>query len=156
PGRKEPTLSRLRIERRGPASSASWALWLAGFALTAGCRDKAAPKANPAPPPALASASASATSFYADRFSRRPSVPGMTELGRRLFFDPALSASGQMSCATCHDPRFAYGPPNDRATQLGGPDMNSPGVRAVPSLRYLHTLPRFSEHHFDEAVDESI
>jgi cytochrome c peroxidase len=26
----------------------------------------------------------------------------------------------------------------------------------VPSLRYLHTLPPFSEHTFDEAVDESV
>jgi cytochrome c peroxidase len=80
----------------------------------------------------------------------------MTELGRRLFFDPQLSASGKMACATCHDPAFAYGPPNARATQLGGPDMKSPGLRAVPSLRYLQALPPFSEHHFDEAVDESV
>jgi cytochrome c peroxidase len=80
----------------------------------------------------------------------------MTELGRKLFFDPALSASGKMSCATCHDPRFAYGPANDRSTQLGGPDLQAPGLRAVPTLRYLSTVPPFSEHHFDEAVDESI
>jgi cytochrome c peroxidase len=80
----------------------------------------------------------------------------MTELGRQLFFDSRLSTSGKMSCATCHDPRFAYGPPNARATQLGGPDLRSAGVRAVPSLRYLQTLPPFSEHHFDEAVDESV
>lgn len=80
----------------------------------------------------------------------------MTELGRGLFFDPQLSASGAMSCATCHDPHFAYGPPNDRSTQLGGPDLKRAGVRAVPSLRYLHTLPPFAEHHFDEAVDESV
>jgi cytochrome c peroxidase len=79
----------------------------------------------------------------------------MTELGRRLFADPQLSVSGQMSCATCHDPRFAYGPPNDRSTQLGGPDLKSAGLRAAPSLRYEQTLPPFSEHHFDEAVDES-
>jgi cytochrome c peroxidase len=108
------------------------------------CRDR------PAPAP-----TAAAESFYADRFSRRPSVAAMTELGRRLFVDPQLSASGQMSCATCHDPRLGYGPPNDLAVQLGGPDLKSPGLRAVPSLRYLQTLPRFAEHHFDEAVDES-
>jgi cytochrome c peroxidase len=120
------------------------------------CRNRAAPGATlPAPPtPPLDSATAKA--FYADRFSRRPTVPAMTELGRQLFFDGKLSASGKMSCATCHDPRFAYGPPNDLSTQLGGPDLKRTGVRAVPSLRYLHTLPPFSEHHFDEAVDESI
>ena len=80
----------------------------------------------------------------------------MTELGRRVFFDVGLSASGKMACSTCHDPRFAYGPPSDRDTELGGPKLDEAGVRAVPSLRYLQTLPPFSEHHFDEAVDESV
>ena len=27
-------------------------------------------------------------------------------LGERLFFDPRLSVSGQISCATCHNPAF--------------------------------------------------
>jgi cytochrome c peroxidase len=80
----------------------------------------------------------------------------MTELGRLLFFDPELSASRKMSCATCHDPAFAYGPPNGRATQLGGPELKTPGLRAVPALRYLQTLQPFVEHHFDEAVDDSV
>ena len=79
----------------------------------------------------------------------------MTELGRSLFFDPSLSASGKMACATCHDPRFAYGPPNARAVQLGGPDGKRAGTRAVPGLRYLQTVPAFTEHHFDEAVEDS-
>jgi cytochrome c peroxidase len=60
-----------------------------------------------------------------------------------------------MSCATCHDPRFAYGPPNDRATQLGGPDMKGIGLRAAPSLRYLQAVPPFTEHFNDEAQDGS-
>src|SRR5690242_741153 len=34
------------------------------------------------------------------------------ELGRQLFFDTALSASKRMSCASCHSPAHAYGPPN--------------------------------------------
>jgi len=79
----------------------------------------------------------------------------MTELGRALFFDERLSASGQMSCATCHDPRFAYGPPNDRSTQLGGPHLKDVGLRAVPSLRYLQSVPPFTEHFFDERTDGS-
>jgi cytochrome c peroxidase len=57
-------------------------------------------------------------------------------LGRALFFDPALSASGKQSCASCHDPAYAYGPPNARAVQLGGPSLHAAGLRAVPSLRY--------------------
>lgn len=83
-------------------------------------------------------------------------MPDVSELGRMLFFDPALSASRQLSCASCHDPKFAYGPANDRSTQLGGGALNSSGLRAAPSLRYLQIVPRFSEHYFDESGDESV
>jgi cytochrome c peroxidase len=135
-----------------------WSVALA--AMTGACRQPStgephpAPNANqpaPAPPPA----SATAKSFYAQRFSRRPMPAEMVELGRQLFFDLQLSTFGKMSCATCHDPRFAFGPPNGRATQLGGPGFKAAGLRAVPSLRYLQTLPPFSEHHYDEAIDDS-
>jgi len=30
------------------------------------------------------------------------------ELGKKLFFDPRLSKSGQISCANCHDPELAW------------------------------------------------
>jgi len=135
-------------------------LGFCGVMLAAwGCREQSPsiPDASatraplPAPPPD----SAAAQSFNADRFSRRPKPVEMTDLGRQLFFDRSLSASGQMACATCHDPHFAYGPPNDRPTQLGGPDMKSPGLRAVPSLRYLQAVPAFTEHFLDEATDGS-
>src|ERR1700761_2919645 len=57
-------------------------------------------------------------------------------LGKQIFFDPSLSASGKLACGTCHDPRYAYGPANGLAVQLGGPELKDPGPRAVPSLRY--------------------
>lgn len=69
----------------------------------------------------------------------------MASLGRKIFFDRTLSASGKMACATCHDPSFAYGPANGSPVQYGGPELKSPGFRAVPSLRYiLNYLPRWS------------
>jgi cytochrome c peroxidase len=34
--------------------------------------------------------------------------------------------------------------------------MTLSGFRAVPSLRYLQTVPPFAEHRFDEATDESL
>ena len=58
-------------------------------------------------------------------------------LGKKIFFDPSLSASGRISCATCHSPSHAYGPPNGLAVQLGGPALDRQGARAVPSLRYV-------------------
>lgn len=76
----------------------------------------------------------------------------LASLGKRLFFDASLSASGKQACATCHDPQFAYGPPNDLSVQPGGPDMRQPGRRAVPSLRYLQGIPQFTEHYFDNEI----
>jgi cytochrome c peroxidase len=99
--------------------------------------------------------SATAQAFYADHFERRPTAAELTELGRLLFSDRTLSASGTMSCARCHDPAHAYGPPNDQSVQLGGPDLSRSGQRAVPSLKYLQNVPAFTEHHFDDSVDES-
>jgi len=104
-------------------------------------------KASPAPAPARASVAEAP--FYATRFERRPDSKTLTALGRALFSDPALSASGRMSCASCHDPAHAYGPPNHLAVQLGGPDGTLPGLRAVPSLKYLELVPPFSERTFD-------
>ncbi len=39
------------------------------------------------------------------------------KLGRQLFFDPRLSGSGQMACASCHDPDLGWG--DGRATSYG-------------------------------------
>src|SRR6516164_7793305 len=77
----------------------------------------------------------------------------LAELGRRLFFDPSLSASGRLSCASCHDPAHAYGPADERAVMPGGKDMRQSGLRAVPSLRYLQAAPAFIEH-FRDSDDE--
>jgi cytochrome c peroxidase len=67
----------------------------------------------------------------------------VAQVGRALFFDQRLSASGREACATCHDPSDAYGPPDDHSVQLGGPAVHDQGHRAVPSLRYLDRVPAF-------------
>ncbi|MFT4047500.1 MAG: cytochrome c peroxidase [Solimonas sp.] len=75
------------------------------------------------------------------------------ELGRKLFFDPTLSGSGRMSCASCHDPAHAYAPPNALAVQLGGADLKTPGLRAVPSLMYKdYTLPYSDEYQNPDMI----
>ena len=66
------------------------------------------------------------------------------ELGRLIFSDTALSVSGKQSCATCHDPSNAFGPPDKLSVPLGGPDMDLTGFRATPSLMYASYTPRFS------------
>jgi cytochrome c peroxidase len=80
----------------------------------------------------------------------QPPTPVTTELGRKLFFDPGLSASGKLACVSCHDPGRALAPANDRAIQPGGRDGKQRGFRAAPGLRYLAAVPRFSEHAVDE------
>jgi cytochrome c peroxidase len=62
-------------------------------------------------------------------------------LGRRIFFDPTLSASGKLSCSSCHDPANAYA--GDR-----------PGLRTIPSLRYLSDTPRFARHTYIDVGSE--
>jgi cytochrome c peroxidase len=94
--------------------------------------------------------------FYANRFEKVPSAAAMTAVGRALFRDPSLSASGRMACATCHSPLHAFGPPNGLAVQRGGVDGLRPGVRAVPSLMYLQNVPAFTEHYFDDDGDDSV
>ena len=37
-----------------------------------------------------------------------PYSPAKAELGRYLYFDKRLSADGTISCATCHEPKYAY------------------------------------------------
>src|SRR5215467_12978069 len=33
----------------------------------------------------------------------------LVDLGRDLFFDPKISASGKTACASCHNPELGYG-----------------------------------------------
>lgn len=88
--------------------------------------------------------------------SRRAAA--LAAIGRQMFVDPSLSASGRLSCASCHSPSHAFGPPTSDAVRLGGPSMSRPGVRAVPSLRYLQVAPPFTEHYFEseDEGDESV
>jgi cytochrome c peroxidase len=94
--------------------------------------------------------------FYAGSFAKLPQSAELTDIGRKLFFDPALSASSRISCATCHDPKRYFGPANELPVQRGGVDGRSFGVRAVPSLMYMQNVPLFTEHFFDDEGDDGI
>ncbi len=64
-------------------------------------------------------------------------------LGEKIFKDPSLSASARLSCASCHDPAFAYAQPNTLAVPFGGIALSDPGFRNAPSLKYLQSNPAF-------------
>ena len=94
--------------------------------------------------------------FYSRSFDPMPSAAALTALGGQLFADPAMSASGKIACASCHDPKHDFGPANARAVQPGGADGHSFGVRAVPSLKYTQSTPPFTEHFVDDEGDDSL
>ncbi len=57
-------------------------------------------------------------------------TPERIELGKALFFDPRLSDSNQMSCATCHNPSFSW---TDGLPLSLGRD-NKKMTRATPTI----------------------
>ena len=59
-----------------------------------------------------------------------PISAAKVELGRKLFFDPRLSADGTVSCASCHDPGRAFTDGRKVAEGIGG----RVGARNSPTL----------------------
>jgi cytochrome c peroxidase len=144
---------------------AAWLVWAAAAGAAATREDApgvvaasgiAAAPSVAAAPSAAAEPDAAAAHFYLNSFEKTPSAAALTAIGRALFFDPGLSASGSLACASCHDPAHAFASPNARAVQRGGADRGRPGVRAVPSLMYEQNLPPFTEHFFDSDGDDSV
>ena len=116
------------------ARAAAAAALLAGAALALA----AAPKATPQPQP------------QPRAFGDRPGVAELGALGRAMFNDPGLSASGRLSCASCHDPAAAFGPNARTPSPFADGDPAHAGTRAIPSLRYAQFTARFSEHSTDD------
>ncbi|WDD93727.1 cytochrome-c peroxidase [Burkholderia sp. FERM BP-3421] len=127
-------------------------------AALAGCHERT-PDAPVAP---AAAAAASGAAVVSDQPQTRAQVyegvRRMTALGKAMFFDPSLSGSGKLACASCHSPEHGFSPPNALAVQLGGDDLSKPGFRAAPTLKYLQSVPAFSEHYHDsdDEGDESV
>ena len=59
-----------------------------------------------------------------------PTSPDKVELGRLLFFEPRLSSSGKMSCASCHQPEHGFADGEKRSKTASG-QLN---LRHTPSL----------------------
>jgi cytochrome c peroxidase len=134
--------------RPGAVLGAALLAWAA-----AGCAGSAGAAAGAAAVPAAARED---TPFYLNSFEKTPSAAALSTIGRALFFDPRLSVSGSLACASCHDPAHAFASPAAGAVEFGGPDRTRPGVRAVPSLMYEQNLPPFTEHFFDSDGDDSV
>ena len=83
-------------------------------------------------------------------YGGRPGVDELAALGRAMFSDPGLSASGKVSCASCHDPSSAFGPNARTHSPFMDDDPAHDGTRAIPSLRYAQFTIRFTEHTTDD------
>jgi len=59
-----------------------------------------------------------------------PTTAAKADLGRQLFYDPRLSGSGVISCASCHDPALGWA--DGRATAIGDHGARLP--RRTPTL----------------------
>lgn len=70
-------------------------------------------------------------------FAKGPDELALIDFGRALFFDQRLSANGQISCASCHQPERAF--TDGRATAVGV--TGEPGTRNSPSLLGVATVP---------------
>ncbi|MCS0503240.1 c-type cytochrome [Ancylobacter sp. GSK1Z-4-2] len=106
----------------------------------------------------MAGAPAMAVSGVLSRADAYARADALTTLGRKMFFDPSLSASHALACASCHAPSAGFSPADAAPIRLGGPHLDQPGVRAVPSLTYIEVTPAFTEHEFDgeEEGDPSV
>ncbi len=68
-----------------------------------------------------------------------PIINSKVALGKELFFDPILSSDQSISCASCHQPEFAYA--DNKPFSLGVND--SLGVRNTPSVMNMLSRPFF-------------
>ena len=75
-------------------------------------------------------------------YSETTGLSALGALGKAIFLDPSLSGSGRLSCASCHSPAHAYGPPNALAVQLGGLSLDRQGARCFRRAHDVTFLPR--------------
>lgn len=82
--------------------------------------------------------------YYYSLLTKEKDSDSLLLLGKKLFYDAALSQSGTMSCASCHKPELAF--TDGQKTSLSGVEgkrvlRNSPTlINAVFSDRYFYDL----------------
>ena len=66
-------------------------------------------------------------------------TPAQIDLGRYLFFDPALSKDGSISCASCHQPDKGFSDDLDRSIGITGKKV----ARSAPTLWNVAFVDKF-------------
>ncbi len=101
---------------------------------------------EPAPPPWTESEVAVLRSLWleslpalpADRSNKVADDPRAAAFGQQLFFDPRMSANGQIACSTCHQPvrRFSDGLAKGQA--IGTSKRNTPSIAGSAYSPWLY------------------
>ncbi|MEM7437897.1 MAG: cytochrome-c peroxidase, partial [Myxococcota bacterium] len=73
-----------------------------------------------------------------DRTNRVQRDARAVALGRALFFDPAISATGEVSCASCHQEELAFTDGRATAKGLAVLDRNAPSVIGAARQRWFY------------------
>ena len=89
--------------------------------------------------------------YYVPR--KNPMAPAKIELGRKLFFDPRLSADGRISCSSCHDPKLGFTDGRPVAEGISG----RRGSRNSPTLlNAMFNTGQFWDGRADTLEDQAI
>lgn len=83
------------------------------------------------------SGSAGPAATTASTAASPPALSPAAQLGKAIFEDATLSASGRMACASCHDAQHGHASPFATPVAFGGAGLDQAGLRNPPSLRYL-------------------
>jgi len=132
--------------------------------------------ADTSPVQTLTTASGEPSPELKAKFRRPDSIPfpkanpfdaAKAELGKHLFFDPRLSSSGSVSCASCHNPSFDWGDGLDRGVGVTGVRLprrtpsilNAAWLSALmwdgraATLEHQATMPMTAEHEMGMSLD---
>ena len=99
---------------------------------------------------------------YMAKYRRPPEIPYPKDnlftkdrelLGRTLFFDPRLSGSNWISCATCHNPAFSWG---DGLAKGIGNGMQQLGRRTPTILNLAWAEPLFWDGRAQTLEDQAL
>jgi len=86
-----------------------------------------------------------------DPSNRYEGMPAAVELGKRLFFDKRFSSNGQVSCASCHDPKQQF--QDGRALGLG---VGTGARRTMPVVGLAHSPFLFWDGRKDSAWSQAL
>ena len=127
---------------------------LLSLGLLAGCSDGAEKAAQDGAPSLIVSTSPAGFPKGTNR-DRAPADNALSLeralLGKRLFYDPQLSRTNDVSCGTCHQQQYAFADPSAISTGVDG----RTGTRNAPSIVNAPVPVGAPENRIEDSVSRS-